>query len=142
MKRGPAASRPSFLHLLCGMHMRGLVVLSSLALALAAGAQAMPPRGTLAGLVTRGPITPVCAIEQPCDEPAAHVTLVFSHADRDVTRVTTGADGRYRVRLPATTYQVRRAQSGVPDRRLEPHAVLVKAGRLIRVDFSIDTGIR
>jgi hypothetical protein len=122
--------------------MRLVVVISSLALVVAAGAQATTARGTLAGTVTRGPITPVCAIEQPCDEPAAHVTLVFSHADRDVTRVTTGADGRYRVRLPATTYQVRRARSGAPDRKLEPHAVLVKAGRLIRIDFSIDTGIR
>jgi hypothetical protein len=122
--------------------MRVIVLLSSLALALAAGAQATPPRGTLAGLVTRGPITPVCAIEQPCSEPAAHVTLVFSHADRDIARVTTGTDGRYRVRLPATTYRVRRAGSGALDRKLEPHTVLVKAGRLIRIDFSIDTGIR
>jgi hypothetical protein len=119
-----------------------IVLLSSLALALAAGAQASAPRGTLAGLVTRGPITPVCTVEQPCDEPAAHVTLVFSHAGRDVTRVTTGADGRYRLRLPATTYQVRRARSGAPDRKLEPHSVLVKAGRVMRIDFSIDTGIR
>jgi hypothetical protein len=122
--------------------MRMVVLLSSLVLAVAAGAQASPPRGTLIGLVTRGPITPVCAAEQPCDEPASHVTLVFSHADREVARVTTGTDGRYRVRLPATTYQVRRARSGAPDRKLEPHSVLVRAGRLIRVDFSIDTGIR
>jgi hypothetical protein len=122
--------------------MRVIVLLSSLALALAAGAQATAPRGTLAGLVTRGPITPVCTVEQPCDEPAAHVTLVFSHAGRDVARVTTGADGRYRLRLPATTYQVRRARSGAPDRKLEPHSVLVKAGRVMRIDFSIDTGIR
>jgi Carboxypeptidase regulatory-like domain len=122
--------------------MRVIVLLSSLALALAAGAQATPGRGTLTGLVTRGPITPVCTVEQPCDEPAAHVTLVFSHADRDVARVTTGADGRYRVRLPAMTYQVRRARSGALDRKLEPHTVLVKAGRTLRIDFSIDTGIR
>ena len=122
--------------------MRVIVLLSSLALALAAGAQATMPRGTVAGVVTRGPITPVCAAEQPCDEPAAHVTLVFSHADREVARVTTGTDGRYRLRLPATTYQVRRARSGAPDRKLEPHSVLVRAGRLTRIDFSIDTGIR
>ena len=122
--------------------MRVIVLLSSLVLALAAGAQASPTHGTLAGLVTRGPITPVCAAEQPCDEPAAHVTLVFSHVGREIARVTTGADGRYRLRLPATTYQVRRARSGAPDRKLDPHTVLVKAGRLLRIDFSIDTGIR
>jgi hypothetical protein len=122
--------------------MRLIVLVSSLALALAAGAQATPQRGSLAGLVTRGPVTPVCTVEQPCDEPAAHVTLVFSHVGREVARVTTGTDGRYRVRLPATTYQVRRAQSAAPDRKLEPHTVVVKAARLIRIDFSIDTGIR
>ncbi len=122
--------------------MRALVLLSSLALILSAAAQATPPRGTLAGLVRRGPIAPVCTAEQPCDEPAPHVTLVFSDGGRDVARVTTGADGRYRLRLEAAKYQVRRARTGAPDRKLEPHTVLVKADRTSRIDFSIDTGIR
>ena len=122
--------------------MRLQLLVSSLALALADGAQASPAQGTLSGLVTRGPITPVCTVEQTCDEPAPHVTLVFSHGGRDVARVTTGVDGRYRVRLRAATYRVWRAQSGAFDRKLDPNSVLVKAGRLIRIDFSIDTGIR
>ncbi|MFL5950926.1 MAG: hypothetical protein ACJ74M_04905 [Gaiellaceae bacterium] len=124
------------------MPMRVVIFVSSLALALGAGAEASPSLGTVAGLVTRGPVTPVCAAEQPCDAPAAHVTLVFSRAARDVTRVTTGSDGRYRVRLAAGLYGVRRLHSTTPDRKLEPQSVRVRGGRVSRIDFSIDTGIR
>jgi hypothetical protein len=118
------------------------VVLSSAALVAVSGAGASLQRGTLTGVVTRGPITPVCALEQPCDEPAAHVTLVFTHDGTVAGRVTTNDAGRYRVRLPAASYSVRRASVAAPDRRLEPRNVRLRAGALIRIDFSIDTGIR
>jgi len=116
--------------------------LALLSLAAAGAARAEPRGGTLVGTVTRGPIAPVCAAEQPCDEPAAHVTLVFSHAGRDSARATTDAEGRYRVRLAAGAYSVRRARFVSPDRRLSPHTVRVSGGRLLRLDFAIDTGIR
>jgi hypothetical protein len=122
--------------------MRPFALIASLALILTAVAGATTARGTLTGTVTRGPITPVCAAEQPCDAPAAHVTLVFSHAARDVAHVTTGADGRYRLRLAAGLYGVRRLHSTTPDRKLEPKSVRVRVGRVSRIDFSIDTGIR
>lgn len=121
--------------------MRLVVVISSLALVVTAGAQATTARGTLTGTVTRGPITPVCAFEQPCDEPAANVTLVFARG-AVATRVTTDRAGRYRLRLSPGTYTVRRATVSGPDRKLEPTSVRVRAGRLSRIDFSIDTGIR
>src|SRR6059058_5238423 len=98
--------------------------------------------GLLAGLVTRGPITPVCVAEQPCDEPAKDVTLLFSHNDRVVGRVVTDEQGRYRLRLSAGLYAVRRPAAASIDRKLEPNRVRVYAGRLTQVDFSIDTGIR
>jgi len=41
------------------------------------------------------------------------------------------------VRLPAGTYSVR-----LPGRSLDPVQARVRAGRFVRVDFSIDTGIR
>lgn len=125
------------------MAMRVVVVLSSVALALAAGAQATPPRGTLTGIVTRGPITPVCVAEQPCDAPAPNVRLLFSRNGAVVGSTTTNQDGRYRLRLPAGAYSVRRAASAGPlDRKLEPNRARVYAGRLSKLDFSIDTGIR
>ena len=117
--------------------MRLVLVLSSLALALAAGAQATTPRGMLTGIVTRGPITPVCAFEQPCDEPAANVALVFVRNDRVVGRAVTNVEGRYRVRLLGGAYTVRRTAG-----KLEPNRARVYAGRVTRLDFWIDTGIR
>lgn len=124
--------------------MRVLVVLSTLAaLALAAGAQATAPRGTLTGIVTRGPVTPVCVAEQPCSEPAANVALLFLRNGAIVGRTSTTADGRYRLRLPVGTYAVRRAVvTGSIDRKLEPNHARIYGGRSHRVDFSIDTGIR
>jgi len=124
------------------MQMRALVLLASLALVVAAGAQATIRRGSLHGVVKRGPITPVCVAEQPCDEPAKGVTLVFSRNDHAVGRVVTDDQGGYRLRLPAGLYAVRRLAAASIDRKLEPNHVRVYAGRATRVDFSIDTGIR
>jgi hypothetical protein len=81
--------------------------------------------------------------EQPCDAPAANVRLLFVRDGAAVGRAVTNQDGRYRVRLPAGSYSVRRAAATAPvDRKLDPNRARVYAGRLTRVDFSIDTGIR
>lgn len=96
----------------------------------------------LRGVVTRGPISPVCAAEQPCTAPAKHVTLLFSRGGYVVGRSTTDELGRYRVRLPAGLYRVRRTVSTAVGRGLEPDQARVQRGRLTRIDFSIDTGIR
>ena len=123
--------------------MRLLVLLSAAALAVTAGAHATPARGTLTGLVTRGPIAPVCVAEQPCDEPAPNVRLLFSRNGAVIGRATSNADGRYSVRLPAGSYSVRRGTvAGPVDVKLEPNHVRVYAGRLTHIGFSIDTGIR
>jgi hypothetical protein len=122
--------------------MRLVVVLSTIALVVTAGAQAAPTRGTLSGLVMRGPVTPVCVAEQPCDEPAANVTLVFTRNGATAGRAATDRFGHYKVRLPAGWYAIRRAFAGSPDRRLRPNRTRVYAGRVTLVDLSIDTGIR
>jgi hypothetical protein len=122
--------------------MRLVVVISSLALVVATGAQATTARGTLTGTVTRGPITPVCVIEQPCDEPAANVTLLFTRNGDVLGRAVTDMDGHYRVRLPAGAYVVHRPSATGIDRKLDPNHVRVVARRTARIDFSIDTGIR
>jgi hypothetical protein len=140
-RRGRPQGRP----LSCIYHvgMRVLVVLSSVALLVVASAQATVRRGGLHGLVTRGPVVPVCSIEVPCDAPAPGVTLLFFRNDRMVGRALTDQNGRYALRLPAGVYTVSRpAAASSLDRKLEPNRVRVYAGRLSRVDFSIDTGIR
>jgi hypothetical protein len=96
----------------------------------------------LRGVVKRGPISPVCRAEEPCSEPARHVTLLFSRNGRVLGRSTTDAVGRYRIGLPAGSYRVSRPVSPRVGRGLEPDQVRVQAGRFSRVDFMIDTGIR
>lgn len=122
--------------------MRAVVVVSAFALLVAAGANATTRPTGLYGVVTRGPITPVCVAELPCSAPAPNVTLLFSRTDHVVGRVVTDAVGRYRLRLPSGLYVVRRPAAALIDRRLDPSRVRVYRGRFIRVDFSIDTGIR
>jgi hypothetical protein len=119
-----------------------VVVVSVLGLILASGAGATTRPSGLYGVVTRGPITPTCVADLPCDAPAKGVTLLFSRNDRVVSRVVTDAAGRYRLRLPAGLYTVRRPAAPIIDRRLDPDHARVRSGKISRVDFSIDTGIR
>ena len=115
------------------------VALATIAAALTAttAAGATTARSGLFGTVTRGPITPTCVAELPCTAPATGAVLSFTRGGVVVARVTVRSDGSYRVRLAPGPYAVR---SSV--RRLDPAAVIVRAGFAKRVDFSIDTGIR
>ena len=118
-----------------------VVLLASGALGLLTlDAGATTKQSGLYGQVRRGPITPVCTAEQPCDEPAIGVTLVFSRAGRELGRAVTRSDGTYRVRLAPGVYGVSRALRTA--RPVEPETARVPTGRLARADFQIDTGIR
>ena len=95
----------------------------------------------LHGIVSRGPIQPVCRAGTPCTAPAVGAMLVFSRNGRVAARVRTLAGGRYTVRLAAGTYAVR--LSPVPRiGGLTPRTVRVPGGASRRLDFTIDTGIR
>src|SRR2546427_493050 len=105
--------------------------------AIAAGT-APPTRGTgVAGVITRGPITPVCAVEVPCDGPAAGVAVDLLQANVVIAHTKTGVDGRYYVLAAPGNYVVR-----ATGRLLSPRVTRVQAGRFAEVDFKIDTGIR
>ena len=90
----------------------------------------------LAGVVIRGPITPVCIAEQPCDAPAPNVGVTISQGGAAVSRRTTGADGSFAVSLVPGRYTI--AVAG----RAPSQAAVVVAGHVTRADFMIDTGIR
>ena len=96
----------------------------------------------LHGIVTRGPITPVCRVGTPCNQPAVGAMLVFSKEGRAVARVRTGAGGRYAARLAPGLYTVRLAPTPRIGFGLRPTSVRVIRGSYRRFDFSIDTGIR
>jgi hypothetical protein len=110
--------------------------------ALLAGAASGATGSGLHGLVTRGPITPVCSEAQPCDEPAANVQLLFVRNGAVVSRARTSATGRYRLALAPGRYAVKLPGKPGIGRNVTPQTVRVLRGRNIRVDFSIDTGIR
>jgi hypothetical protein len=117
------------------------IVGSGLVLAAATGAATSGTtvvRSGLKGVVTRGPVTPFCAAEEPCSQPANGAVLVFSRRGSEVARAPVGPDGIYRITLPTGVYAVRAASR----RPLDPQAAQVIAGHYRRVDFSIDTGIR
>lgn len=123
---------------------RGFVriyALALLTLALAIPAASATTASGLRGIVMRGPITPVCRVDVPCDEPAANVALVFSRAGRVVARTSTGKDGRYRIALRPGRYTVTTARRTI-GAGLTPRNVLVPRGRIARVDFDLDTGLR
>ena len=92
----------------------------------------------LRGVVTRGPITPVCRAEVPCSAPAKHVQLTFSRLGRS-WRTTTDDHGRYRIALRPGVYAV-----AVSTQRpgLPAFKAVVPRGRVAVRNFEIDTGIR
>jgi hypothetical protein len=87
------------------------------------------------------PVRPVCIENDPCTKPAAGYLLAFSANGRVVRRATTRADGSYRLVLPRGWYSVSFTPRQ-PTRMIAPRAVRVVAGRITRVDFEIDTGLR
>ena len=113
-----------------------LGALAFLWLALVGGPAAATGSG-LYGTVMRGPVAPVCTTEQPCSVPAGGATLVFLRNGREVARAKTSATGSYRIVLAPGVYAVRAGK-----RPLDPDTVRVRRARMLRVDFSIDTGIR
>jgi hypothetical protein len=123
-----------------GMKKLGLVV--TVALFLAGGAEAVAVPSGVHGIVTRGPIAPMCVAEQPCTQPAKNTTLLFSRYGHVVARAKTDDAGRYHLRLPSGTYRVGLTSTPKVGRGIEPDHVRIRTGRYVRLDFSIDTGIR
>ena len=117
------------------------IVVLAIALALAAPAAASPRESGLRGVVTRGPTSPVCRVDEPCEAPAARVALVFKRAGHIVARTTTGLKGGYRIGLKPGRYVVTTARRTI-GAGLTPRTVVVPRGRFARVDFHLDTGMQ
>jgi hypothetical protein len=123
------------LSLACG----GLAATLAAGLALAAGSA--KELSGFHGVVYRGPITPVCRTNEPCEAPAPGVVLRFGREGSPARTVKTDADGAYRILLPAAIYSVTTNQRP-PGKQPSPHRVKVRLAHVDRLDFYIDTGIR
>lgn len=89
------------------------------------------------GTVRIGPVTPVCKQGVPCDKPAAHVKLTFTHL-RTRRQVTTDARGRYHLSLARGAWTAK-ASTGMG---MRPLRIVVPRLATWRRNFLIDTGIR
>jgi hypothetical protein len=125
-----------------------LLVLALLALALSAcgtGAPTNPPDSGIRGLVTLGPTCPV-QVEgdpQPCSTTYAATLEIHDQAsDKLITTVTSGADGRFEVRLAPGTYRIVPQVAEVLPIASPLENVVVAAGRFTEVQVDFDSGIR
>jgi hypothetical protein len=102
--------------------------------------------GTLTGNVTIGPLCPV----EPCSVPrdqivatyAARPIMITTEKGILVGSVTADPDTGYSISLRPGTYVVDVRHQGVGGTRDLPKTVTIHAGETVRLDISIDTGIR
>ena len=94
------------------------------------------------GLVLLGPMCPVAQPGDPCpDQPYQAWIDILDAGGKNVTRLQSGTDGRFRVGLEPGTYVVH-PESGDPLPRASDQQVEVTGGTYTSVTVSFDTGIR
>jgi hypothetical protein len=130
---------------------RALFVMGSIAIAISAALNcgclsADTGTGTLTGNISIGPLCPV----EPCT--ISHDNLVAAYAARPITistpagavvaMVTADPETGYVVSLKPGAYVVDIQHQGVGGSRELPKTVTIRSGETVRLDISIDTGIR
>jgi hypothetical protein len=113
------------------------------AMALACGGGPVAPATTgLVGVVLRGPVTPVCLPDPPCDAPfRAHFTVW--RASSSVAGFESDTLGRFLVWLPPGRYTVRPGTDApILSPELQSKTVTVAGSGLTYVQLDFDTGIR
>jgi hypothetical protein len=126
-----------------------IVLFSSIAAAVTLGAgclQAGSGTGTLTGNLSIGPLCPV----EPCV--VSHDRLVAAYTARPITislpagnvvaQVTGDPETGYTVSLDPGTYIVDIPHQAIGGSRELPVTVTIREGETVRLDISIDTGIR
>lgn len=96
----------------------------------------------LTGTVQRGPVTPVCQVNEPCDAPFA-ASFEVRRNGRRVATFASDAEGRFTVALPPGTYLiVPSATAPLMNPSAQTKSVEVGPEGLTSVQLSFDTGIR
>lgn len=109
----------------------------------ACGGMAPSPTTGLMGVVMRGPITPVCRIDVPCDSPFA-AAFTVRQAGRQVSQFQSDPAGQFTVYLDPGAYTiVPSVDAPVISPASQAKPVTVEdTGRLTAVRLMFDTGIR
>ena len=118
------------------------IVAAGLGAAACSGTAPSPTTG-LAGSVVRGPITPVCRVDVPCDAPFS-AGFTVQRAGRQVARFQSDSAGQFTVFLDPGPYTVvPNADAPVISPAAQGKSVTVEdSGRLTVVSLTFDTGIR
>jgi len=94
------------------------------------------------GLVMRGPLCPVSSPDDPCpDQPYQATIDILDESQHSVTRVQSGADGKFRVGLEPGLY-ILVPEQGDPFPSAKESVVEVRAGVWASVTIQYDHGIR
>lgn len=103
--------------------------------------------GTLAGSVSIGPLVPVeqegVTYEIPCEVYEARKVLVYkSNGSTLVETVDIDCEGNYSIELRPGSYVVDIDRTGIDFSKDLPRTVEITEGETVKLDISIDTGIR
>lgn len=110
----------------------------------------LPPEKGQAVVFGKVDIGPICPVERegvPCPVPPEVYTsrevIVYKKDGKTiVARQHLNLKGEYRFEIPAGSYVIDIAQSGIDFSKELPLDITLSEGKLLEVNFSIDTGIR
>jgi hypothetical protein len=124
--------------------MRRFAIALTLIAGLSACAQDTEPSGGAAieGQVLAGPQCPVEMEGSPCPPEPWVGTVRATDEDGTVYEDETDDQGRYAISLPPGTYEVVAVTEGGVPPTGEPQTVPVAEGQPLRLDLTVDTGIR
>ena len=124
---------------------KSLIAFGVIAMAVCASAEQTPSGGEsgIEGVITISPANPgPIRADAPGSVPLANATFVVEKNNGEVTSFTTDDQGRFRVSLPPGHYKVsikgRKSSIG----RFGPFEVDVVPGKMTRVQWECDSGIR
>ena len=125
------------------MTRRRLCLIVVVLAATACSATAPSPTTGLTGVVMRGPVTPVCRVDVPCDQPFSAGFTVQKSGQR-VAQFQSDAAGRFTVFLAPGPYTiVPNADAPIISPSLQSKTVTVlDNGALTTIQLMFDTGIR
>ncbi len=121
---------------------RGVLLLIAALLA-ACSATAPSPVTGLTGVVLRGPVTPVCRVDVPCDAPFS-ASFIVQRSGRTVAQFQSDMSGQFTVFLPPGVYTVipnTDAPIIAPSSQAK-QVTVENTGTLTTVRLTFDTGIR
>lgn len=129
-------------------HLLAAVLVLVAAFAAGCAAVATPsaaPDSGITGQVTVGPSCPVVQVNSPCPDKPFKATLVVTDplGNQTVATLTTDADGKYRLPLPAGDY---RLEPQAPNPGAPPQApgepFHLEAHQWLKINVTYDSGIR